>query len=156
MKNSPFFNSFKSPIGFLEICANNNVITSIMFIESPRTPSNPNEITNNAINQLEKYFNHELTKFDLPLALEGTIFQRKVWSELINIPYGKITTYKEIAEKIGNSKAVRAVGNANGKNPIAIVIPCHRVIQTGGKLGGYSAGISKKKWLLTHERKLKK
>ncbi|MCF2139506.1 MAG: methylated-DNA--[protein]-cysteine S-methyltransferase [Candidatus Lokiarchaeota archaeon] len=127
-----------------------------MFTKSPRTPSNPNKITNNAINQLKKYFNHELTKFDLPLALEGTIFQRKVWSELKNIPYGKITTYKEIAERIGNSKAMRAVGNANGKNPIAIVIPCHRVIQTSGKLGGYSAGIDKKKWLLEHERKLKK
>lgn len=101
--------------------------------------------------QLEAFFNGKLEAFDLPLRPTGTLFQRTVWDELTRIPYGKTISYGELAKRIGNPVASRAVGLANGKNPIAIVIPCHRVIGSDGKLTGYGGGMDRKKWLLEHE-----
>jgi O-6-methylguanine DNA methyltransferase len=104
--------------------------------------------------QLKEYFNLKRKKFYVPLDIEGTEFQKKVWNALQKIPYGKTATYKDIAEAIGNVKAVRAVGRANGKNPLPIIIPCHRVIEHSGKLGGYSGGLGIKEKLLELEGSL--
>lgn len=101
--------------------------------------------------QLEEYFNRERKKFDIPLDVTGTAFQMKVWKELSKIPYGKVLSYKEIAGKVGGTTYVRAVGRANGLNPVPIIIPCHRIIETNGKMGGYSGGIGIKEKLLELE-----
>ncbi|MDO8550597.1 MAG: methylated-DNA--[protein]-cysteine S-methyltransferase [Ignavibacteria bacterium] len=95
----------------------------------------------NIFNQLEEYCNGERKKFNVPLDIKGTDFQKKVWNEINKIPYGKTVSYKKIAEKLGNKKALRAVGKVTGQNPVCIIIPCHRVINKNGKLGGYSAGL---------------
>lgn len=102
--------------------------------------------------QLDEYFAGTRSVFDLPLAPVGTPFQRKVWSELSKIPYGETCSYADIAKRIGRATACRAVGSANGRNPIPIIIPCHRVIGASGKLVGYAGGIDTKQWLLRHER----
>ena len=103
--------------------------------------------------QLDEYFRGERKTFDLPLAPKGTDFQKKVWNALQEIPYGETRTYGEIAAAVGNPKAARAVGMANNKNPIGIIIPCHRVVGANGKLVGYAGGMDKKEWLLQLERK---
>ena len=108
-------------------------------------------IFQNVIIQLEKYFNKELKSFDVPLRLSGTPFQKRVYSQLLQIPYGSTISYQELAKRVGNEKASRAVGNANGKNPIAIIIPCHRVIAKNGSIGGFSGGIDIKRKLLEFE-----
>ena len=104
-----------------------------------------------AAEQLDAYFAGELQTFDLMLEPHGTPFQRAVWSELGRIPYGEVTTYSEIARRVGKPSACRAVGAANGRNPIAIVVPCHRVIGANGTLTGYAGGMWRKRWLLAHE-----
>jgi methylated-DNA-[protein]-cysteine S-methyltransferase len=101
--------------------------------------------------QLEEYFAGTRQAFDLPLAAEGTDFQRRVWDALLGIPYGTTISYLELARRIGDPKAVRAVGLANGRNPISIIVPCHRVIGSDGSLTGYGGGIERKRWLLQHE-----
>ena len=103
--------------------------------------------------QLEEYFKGERREFDLPLRLDGTEFQRRAWRNLLEIPYGKTRSYGEQAQRIGNPKASRAVGLANGRNPIPIVVPCHRVIGANGSLTGFGGGIARKRWLLAHERR---
>ncbi len=105
----------------------------------------------NVFTELKEYFNMQRTKFTSPLDIKGTKFQKKVWKELLKIPFGKIVSYKTIAKGIGNVKAVRAVGRANGANPVPIIIPCHRVIASDGQLGGYSAGVGIKEKLLEIE-----
>ncbi len=105
-----------------------------------------------AIHQLTDYFAGGLTEFDLPLQIAGTPFQQQVWSALNTIPYGATLSYGELAEQIGQPKASRAVGLANGHNPVSIIVPCHRVIGANGKLTGYGGGIERKQWLLNHER----
>lgn len=102
--------------------------------------------------QLSAYFAGRLTEFDLPLQLRGTPFQQRVWEALQTIPYGTVLSYGELANKIGQPNASRAVGLANGRNPVSIVVPCHRVIGANGKLTGYGGGIERKQWLLNHER----
>jgi methylated-DNA-[protein]-cysteine S-methyltransferase len=104
-----------------------------------------------AIDQLAAYFAGELTDFDLPLAPSGTEFQQRVWSALRTIPFGQTTSYGELAGQLGNPGASRAVGLANGRNPIAVVVPCHRVIGADGRLTGYGGGLDRKRWLLDHE-----
>lgn len=102
--------------------------------------------------ELDLYFANKLKKFETPINIIGTEFQKKVWNELLNIPFGETRSYKEQAITIGNSKSFRAVANANGRNHFVIIIPCHRIINSNGNLGGYSAGIDRKKWLLNHEK----
>jgi methylated-DNA-[protein]-cysteine S-methyltransferase len=109
------------------------------------------QILANAAMQLDEYFAGKRQNFDLPFDIEGTAFQKQVWKALSNIPFGKTVSYSDIAKKINNPKAVRAVGSANGKNPLCIIIPCHRVIAADGSLGGYSSGIDIKKKLLKLE-----
>jgi methylated-DNA-[protein]-cysteine S-methyltransferase len=101
--------------------------------------------------QLDAYFAGELETFDLPLALHGTDFQRRVWAELARIPFAETISYKELALRLGDLKLVRAVGLANGRNPVSIVVPCHRVIGSDGTLVGYGGGLERKRWLLDHE-----
>jgi methylated-DNA-[protein]-cysteine S-methyltransferase len=103
--------------------------------------------------ELDEYFTGTRTEFNLPLAALGTAFQQKVWQALITIPFGETWSYQDLADAIGNPKAVRAVGLANGKNPISIIVPCHRVIGKSGKLTGYAGGVERKAWLLKHEKK---
>ena len=157
MKNMIYY---KSPIGNLIIMEEENAIIKLCFKEQ--------EITNNkdiqefetpllkkAKKQLEEYFEGKRKKFDLALRLNGTSFQNKVWKALLNIPYAKTCSYKDIAKNIGNENASRAVGNANNKNPLPIFIPCHRVIGSNGKLIGYAGGLDIKIKLLELERENK-
>lgn len=127
-------------------------ITKISFSEKEKKSDVSCKIIEEAIVQLDEYFNGARFVFDLQLNPHGTDFQKKVWQELIAIPYGQTVSYKNIALITGDVNNVRAVGTSNGKNPIAIVIPCHRVVGTNGKLTGYAGGLWRKKWLLNHEQ----
>jgi methylated-DNA-[protein]-cysteine S-methyltransferase len=109
------------------------------------------EVLQDAVNQLTEYFNGARTAFTFKLNPQGTDFQKKVWNALLQIPFGKTTSYQELAVKLGDVKAIRAVASANGKNPLWIVVPCHRVIGSDGSLTGYAGGLWRKKWLLEHE-----
>ncbi len=148
---------FHTEIGVLEITATDCAIKSIQFVDKPialhKLDENTPQILQSAARQLDAYFAGKQKYFTLKLQTNGTDFQRKVWSELIKIPYGTTATYKEIATRTGNPNAMRAVGNANNKNNLAIVIPCHRVIGAGGKLTGYASGLWRKEWLLKLEQK---
>lgn len=104
-----------------------------------------------AMSELKQYFSGELQRFTVPCAATGTAFQKQVWQALADIPFGETRSYQQLANAIGNPKAVRAVGLANGKNPISIIVPCHRVIGKNGKLTGYAGGVERKAWLLDHE-----
>lgn len=145
--------SMKSPLGTLILKSDGQSITEVSFSEKDVQDTNSCSVLENCQVQLENYFSGKTTSFELPLHPEGTEFQQKVWSELLNIPYGETITYLELAIKLGDPKAVRAVGTANGRNHIAIIIPCHRVIGTGNKLIGYAGGIWRKKRLLELEIK---
>jgi methylated-DNA-[protein]-cysteine S-methyltransferase len=118
------------------------------------TSKEAGEMTSQAISQLNEYFSHKRRIFDLPLDLQGTPFQLRVWNELLSIPYGKTISYKELALQLGDAKAIRAAGTANGANPVSIIVPCHRVIGSDGSLIGYGGGLWRKKWLLEHESSL--
>ncbi|HZL09446.1 MAG TPA: methylated-DNA--[protein]-cysteine S-methyltransferase [Prolixibacteraceae bacterium] len=148
-----FQSSYKSPLGFLILKSDGQSIVGISFSEDDIPEQNPCEVLEKCKKQLENYFSGKTIAFDLPLNPEGTEFQQKVWDELLKIPYGETITYLELAVRLGDPKAIRAVGTANGRNPIAIVIPCHRVIGAGNKLTGYAGGIWRKKILLAHEMK---
>lgn len=145
----------KSPLGVLSIKACDGFITSIHVCDCCDESENPSALTNAAVTQLEEYFSGVRKTFDLPLNPAGTDFQKKVWQALTEIPYGETRTYKEIAAAAGNEKASRAVGSANNKNPILIVVPCHRVIGAGGSLVGYAGGLSMKEYLLNLEKENK-
>jgi methylated-DNA-[protein]-cysteine S-methyltransferase len=143
---------YKTPIGTAKIIGNNKGIISINVIEDKiETSIQISKYLESCIVQLDEYFEGNRTRFDLKLNPQGTIFQKKVWDELLNIPFGKTRSYMEQTKKIGDPKAIRAVAAANGKNPIWIIIPCHRVIGSDGSLTGYTGGIWRKKWLLEHE-----
>ena len=145
----------ETPIGILEITASDSAISSILFV-TQRHIEQPNPVTEQAVQQLEQYFQGTRKTFDLPLNAGGTAFQQKVWNALGEIEYGKTCSYQHIAKLINNPKSVRAVGAANGRNPLTIIVPCHRVIGTNGALTGYASGVDKKAWLLQHEIKFKK
>ncbi len=143
----------KTKLGYITIIENNNKIIELKF---NKIKNNSNFILSPLIKktftELDEYFRGIRKKFDIPIEPNGTNFQKKVWQELIKIPYGTYTTYKDIANKIGNKNASRAVGNANNKNPILIIIPCHRVIGSNNKLKGYSQGVSYQEKLLKIEK----
>lgn len=145
---------YKSPIGTIEVKYSEKGIVSLVFAKEKITNYTLHSF-NDCIKQLDEYFSGERTEFDLKLNLHGTEFQMKVWDELLKIPFGETTSYLAVATKIGDPNALRAVGNANGKNPVSIIVPCHRVIGTDGKLTGYAGGLWRKKWLLEHEQKYK-
>jgi len=145
--------SFESPVGFLILKSDGQAITSISFSEIDLQEQNSCAVLETCKEQLDGYFSGKSLAFDLPLSPEGTEFQQKVWTELMKIPYGETITYMEMAIRLGDPKCIRAAGTANGKNPIAIIIPCHRVIGAGNKLTGYAGGIWRKKILLELEMK---
>ncbi len=143
---------YKSPIGTVKIAGSVDGIQSLVFIEEPaETSKNIPKFLKPCLQQLQEYFNGNRKDFDLKLHPKGTDFQISVWEELKRIPYGKTRSYMEQTKALGNLKAIRAVASANGKNPISIMIPCHRVIGSDGSLTGYAGGIWRKKWLLEHE-----
>ena len=149
-----YIGQMDTPIGQLVLRSTDRGLISISRQENIHLiRTTPHEIIDKAIFQLDQYFKGLLEDFDLPLDLEEYAdFYRQVWTALCDIPYGQTKTYRDIAYAISNPKAVRAVGRANGKNPIAIVVPCHRVIGMNGALTGYAGGIEMKRWLLLHER----
>ena len=141
-----------SPIGGLRIRVSAGLVTAINFDASAAGQRVEDPLLDRAESQLTEYFAGERTTFDLPLAHDGSEFQQKVWSELVRIPYGETATYGEIAQRLGYDSAVsRAVGSANGSNPIPIVVPCHRVIGANGTLAGYAGGLERKQTLLQLE-----
>ncbi|MGG3956720.1 methylated-DNA--[protein]-cysteine S-methyltransferase [Anoxybacillus sp. FSL W8-1294] len=143
---------YESPIGWLQIVGTNEGIERIDVVERGEDQNEKvAEPLMQSLEELEQYFQKKRTSFSMPLKLVGTPFQLRVWEALQTIPYGQTVSYADIAKQIGQPKAVRAVGNAVGNNPITIVVPCHRVVRTGGGLGGYAWGIERKKWLLAHE-----
>jgi methylated-DNA-[protein]-cysteine S-methyltransferase len=151
MKNIYFYDTSAGKVG---IADNGKAITDLMYVGGEPYSANLNEtpLIRKAAKQLNEYLAGKREAFDLPLEPEGTQFQKAVWKALTGIPYGETRTYKDIAESIGNPKACRAVGMANNKNPIAILIPCHRVIGADGKLVGYAGGLDIKKKLLELEK----
>jgi methylated-DNA-[protein]-cysteine S-methyltransferase len=148
-----------SPIGPLTLVARDGVLTNVWMHEQRHTTAPPDDaVTDDAwfkdvAQQLDAYFAGELSSFDLEMDLIGTAFQRSVWAQLLEIPYGETISYGELAYRVGNPNASRAVGLANGRNPIAIIVPCHRVIGADGSLTGYGGGLERKTWLLEHETK---
>ena len=141
----------KSPLGITKIVGDANGISEISVSdEGEVSVSIPKELEQ-AVIQLQDYFEGKRTHFNLKLNPKGTEFQQRVWQELLNIPFGKTLSYLELSKKLGDVKAIRAVAAANGKNPLWIVVPCHRVIGTDGSLTGYAGGLGRKKWLLEHE-----
>jgi methylated-DNA-[protein]-cysteine S-methyltransferase len=152
MKNVFFY---QTEIGVIGIAENGEAITNVFFEKDKRIENSikqETQLLKEAGRQLMEYFQGNKKKFDLPLRPEGTEFQKAVWKALQTIPYGETSSYKQVAEKIGNPKACRAVGMANNRNPIAIIIPCHRVIGSSGKLVGYAGGLDVKDQLLKLEK----
>jgi methylated-DNA-[protein]-cysteine S-methyltransferase len=153
---TPALTTIDSPIGPLRLTAARGALTALYLpnwdgpVEGD--PSRTDPVLDEAVAQLRAYFVGERSTFDLPLAPEGTPFQRTVWDELVRIPFATTISYGELAARIGKPHASRAVGLANGRNPIAIIIPCHRVIGASGKLTGYGGGLPTKAWLLDHEK----
>jgi len=154
---------YRSPLGVLEIRSTGAAISDILFVNSwkgakidettlsfvkPRSV-----ILKNCVKQLDEYFAGKRTEFSIHISQAGTEFQQTVWAELCRIPYGRTISYHELSKRIGNPKAIRAVGTANGNNSICIIVPCHRVIGSNGTLVGYGGDLWRKKWLLEHEGK---
>jgi methylated-DNA-[protein]-cysteine S-methyltransferase len=142
---------FNSPVGTLEIDASKHGIRSLYFIDRTIPATEPAGFVKSCFDQLKEYFEGKRKVFSLDLDLQGTDFQKKVWNELLKIPFGETISYLELSKRLGDVKAIRAVGNANGKNPVSVIVPCHRVIGSNGKLIGYGGGLWRKKWLLEFE-----
>jgi len=143
---------YKTPIGTAKIVGDTNGIISITVLDDSIETSKKIPINlQDCITQLGEYFNGTRTNFNLKLSPQGTDFQKRVWTELLNVPFGKTRNYLQQSKKLGDAKTIRAVASANGKNPIWIIIPCHRIIGSDGSLTGYAGGLWRKKWLLAHE-----
>jgi methylated-DNA-[protein]-cysteine S-methyltransferase len=147
-----------SPIGPLMLSSDGAALTGLYMGKPSKRPSIDEWVEDPAampfpevIRQLGQYFSGQRRKFELPLKLQGTEFQRRVWNALTEIPFGETRSYSQLARRIGNPAACRAVGLANGKNPIAVIVPCHRVIGADGSLTGFGGGLPRKEWLLSHE-----
>ncbi|OIQ31003.1 MAG: cysteine methyltransferase [Bacteroidetes bacterium MedPE-SWsnd-G2] len=144
--------TISTPLGLTEISGDENGICVVKVLsQSSKVSESIPRSLKACVNQLAHYFNGDLETFELRLNPKGTAFQKKVWDALLKIPYGKTVSYLELSKQLGDPKAIRAVANANGKNPLWIIIPCHRVIGTDGSLTGYAGGIHRKQWLLEHE-----
>jgi len=149
MQQSVFY---KSPIGYLKVSSEDDSIVSADFVDrAPRNRQVINGVLKECVKQLDEYFDGNRKVFDLKLKLNGTPFQKKVWSQLQKISHGETKSYQDIARKVGDVKAVRAIGMANNRNCITVIVPCHRVIMKDGSLGGYGGKVWRKKWLLEHE-----
>jgi methylated-DNA-[protein]-cysteine S-methyltransferase len=147
-----------SPVGVIRVTGDKDGISEVEFVDDARgislndKPDHP--VVMECIEQLDQYFKGNRREFTINLTMNGTDFQKSVWSQLLKIPYGQTVSYRDIARSVENEKAVRAVGSANGKNRIGIIIPCHRVIGSNQKLTGYAGGLWRKEWLLNHEKGL--
>jgi methylated-DNA-[protein]-cysteine S-methyltransferase len=142
----------ESPIGTIEITANEAAaVVSVSFVDEPVSGVETDAVCSRALEQLGEYFRGERRQFELPLEPDGTEFELKVWNQVRRIPFGATDTYGEIARRLGDAGAAQAVGAANARNPIAIIVPCHRVIGADGNLTGYAGGLDRKKWLLDME-----
>jgi methylated-DNA-[protein]-cysteine S-methyltransferase len=156
--NEILTSTVESPIGPLTLIAQDGVLTHLSMHEARHSTSPPDDAIiddawfKDVASQLDAYFAGELATFDLEMNMIGTAFQRAVWAQLSAIPYGETISYGELAGRVGNPNASRAVGLANGRNPIAIIVPCHRVIGADGSLTGYGGGLERKTWLLDHEK----
>lgn len=154
------FTEMASPVGLLKLVATDQALVAVLWEnENPKrvrlaelVEDKKHPILLETQKQLNEYFAGQRTQFDLPLDFEGTEFQKKIWQALLTIPFGETRSYKQIAEQVGNVKAVRAVGAANGKNPISIIAPCHRVVGANGKLVGFAGGLENKDILLKIEK----
>ena len=142
---------FESPIGIIELKQCNGFLTGLEFMDEGKATDIPASLQS-SVNQIKDWFSGKTTTFDLPLKPKGTPFQLSVWQILTEIPYGQTATYGDIANKLGIKNGSRAVGLANGSNPISLIIPCHRVIGANGKLTGYRGGLQRKEWLLRFEK----
>ncbi|MFQ5576494.1 MAG: methylated-DNA--[protein]-cysteine S-methyltransferase [Anaerolineae bacterium] len=151
-----FCTGYHSEIGWLEICGSHTAVTGINFVErAVAVAGDAPPVLRACAQQLEAYFAGRRRRFELPLQPQGTPFQQRVWRALADIPFGQTVTYAELARRVGNPRGFRAVGNANGKNPVSIVIPCHRVVGSDGGLTGYGGGLWRKQWLLAHESRVR-
>ena len=160
-KNTLFWNQITSPLGDIFFVWRKEGILSLSFIEGDYGEKISDFIksdftfirsSSHIEKQLKEYFRGERKEFDCKLSTKGTPYQERVWKELLKVPYGETVSYGELAKRVGNPKGARSVGMAVHFNPIGIIIPCHRVIMSNGKIGGYASGVDKKKWLLLHER----
>ena len=152
MVNDMFYSTMESPIGTLYLIGTKDYLCQIK-IHCPKEITRQDlPLFQEAQRQLKEYFSGKRKVFQLPIFFQGTPFQEKVWRSLLNIPHGSTKSYQEIAQEIGNEKAVRAVGGAVHRNPLPLILPCHRVIGKNGSLVGFGLGLSTKKWLLEHER----
>ncbi|WP_431108249.1 methylated-DNA--[protein]-cysteine S-methyltransferase [Winogradskyella poriferorum] len=146
----------ETPLGYAKIIGDQDGITSVSIVDTNEdTSESIPESLLDCTTQLKAYFNNQLKTFDLKLNPEGSDFQKKVWKQLEKIPYGKTISYLELAKQLGDAKTIRAAASANGKNPLWIIVPCHRVIGTDGSLTGYAGGLHRKQWLLNHESEYK-
>jgi methylated-DNA-[protein]-cysteine S-methyltransferase len=155
-----FITYYQSPVGLLKIAGTNQFISEVTFVDEPEniTAATDNNLLPpmaiQAVEQLIEYFHGNRRSFELPISQEGTAFQQKVWAELMNIPFGKTISYLELSHRLGDPKVIRAAAAANGRNNVAIIVPCHRVIGSNSQLVGYGGGLPRKKWLLQHENKI--
>jgi methylated-DNA-[protein]-cysteine S-methyltransferase len=145
----------QTPIGFAEFKGDENGLASITVFDGEKPEDLIPEVLEDAIYQFSEYLEGKRKVFDLKLNPEGTDFQKRVWDALLTIPYGKTVSYLELSKTLGDVKAIRAVAAANGKNPLWIIVPCHRVIGSNGDLTGYAGGLHRKKWLIAHESPVK-
>ncbi|HNP24072.1 MAG TPA: methylated-DNA--[protein]-cysteine S-methyltransferase [Panacibacter sp.] len=155
MMNNLYYTYYQSPVGMLKIGGTDHYIAELSFVDNSLqvTHGEPgiSEVMHQCTEQLIEFFNGKRKIFDVPVFQHGTEFQQNVWGQLMHIPFGKTMSYLELSMQIGDAKAIRAVAQTNGKNKIAIIIPCHRVIGSDKSLIGYSGGLWRKKWLLQHE-----
>jgi methylated-DNA-[protein]-cysteine S-methyltransferase len=151
--NHNFISCLESPIGTIEIVADEEAVLSVSFSDNMITAPKHTEnfISKHCKQQLQEYFFGDRHTFEVPLRFAGTSFQQRVWTQLQKIPFGKTITYLQLAKDLGDPKCIRAAGTANGKNPFAVVVPCHRVIGSNDDLVGYAGGLWRKRWLLEHE-----
>jgi len=149
--NRFYYSYYESPIGLVEIVGTSTAITELNFVDERRQNAVTHPNVRKIKQQVAEYFEGKRHKFDIRLALSGTEFQQQVWQRLQTVPYGRTASYQDIARGIGRPAAVRAVGAANGRNPVAIIVPCHRIIGKNGQLVGYGSGLWRKEWLLKHE-----
>lgn len=145
---------YDSPIGLIEVGGTETAVTTLYFVEQPQPGAIATPYLDEAVRQLAQYFAQTRREFDLNLAPHGTDFQQTVWQQLLTVPHGRTVSYMDVANALDKPKAVRAVGAANGQNPISVIIPCHRIIGSNGKLIGYGGGLWRKEWLLRHEGSL--
>ncbi|HJU46151.1 MAG TPA: methylated-DNA--[protein]-cysteine S-methyltransferase [Chitinophagaceae bacterium] len=148
---------YQSPVGLIKISGGDKFISEVKFIDDqqdiPDTEPAP-DVIRSCARQLTEYFNGSRRQFDIPINQEGSEFQQKVWDKLTDIPFGRTINYLDLAKRLGDPKKIRAAATTNGKNRIAVIIPCHRVIGSNGTLVGYAGGLWRKKWLLEHENKI--